>query len=53
MILGHRDFSNDKDGSGVIESWERIKECPCFDAIPEYQFYNSNNGKKELLPSNR
>ncbi|WP_127846214.1 peptidoglycan recognition protein family protein [Psychroflexus aestuariivivens] len=53
MILGHRDFSNDKDGSGVIESWERIKECPCFDAIPEYKFYNSNNGKKELLPTNR
>lgn len=35
-IKGHRDFSPDKNGSGVIESWERIKECPSFDAIPEY-----------------
>src|SRR5690606_21209619 len=36
VIKGHRDFSPDKNGSGVIESWERIKECPSFDAIPEY-----------------
>ena len=35
-IKGHRDFSPDKDGNGVIASWERIKECPSFDAIPEY-----------------
>lgn len=35
-IKGHRDFSPDKNGNGVIESWERIKECPCFDAEPEY-----------------
>lgn len=36
-VKGHRDFSPDKNGNGVIESWERIKECPSFDAIPEYQ----------------
>lgn len=36
VIKGHRDFSPDKNGNGVIESWERIKECPSFDAIPEY-----------------
>lgn len=35
-IVGHRDFSPDKNGNGVIESWERIKECPSFNAIPEY-----------------
>lgn len=35
-ILGHRDFSPDKNGNGVIDSFERIKECPSFDAIPEY-----------------
>lgn len=35
-VLGHRDFSPDKNGNGVIDSWERIKECPSFDAIPEY-----------------
>lgn len=36
-ILGHRDFSPDKNGNGVIEEWERIKQCPSFDAIPEYR----------------
>lgn len=36
VIKGHRDFSPDKNGNGTIESWERIKECPSFDAIPEY-----------------
>jgi N-acetylmuramoyl-L-alanine amidase len=37
-IRGHRDFSVDKNGNGVIEPWERIKECPSFDAIPEYEW---------------
>lgn len=41
-IQGHRDFSPDKNGNGVVDSWERIKECPSFDAIPEY---------KTLIPS--
>jgi len=36
-IKGHRDFSPDKNHNGIIESWERIKECPSFDAIPEYK----------------
>lgn len=36
-ICGHRDFSPDKNGNGKIEPFERIKECPCFDAIVEYQ----------------
>lgn len=36
-IKGHRDFSPDKNGNGIIEAWERIKECPSFDAIPEYK----------------
>lgn len=35
-ILGHRDFSPDKNGNGVIESWERIKDCPSFPAREEY-----------------
>ena len=26
----------DKNHNGVVDPWERIKECPCFDAIPEY-----------------
>jgi N-acetylmuramoyl-L-alanine amidase len=36
-ILGHRDASPDQNKNGIIESWERIKECPSFDAIPEYK----------------
>jgi N-acetylmuramoyl-L-alanine amidase len=30
-VLGHRDHSPDKDGDGVIEPQEWLKECPCFD----------------------
>jgi N-acetylmuramoyl-L-alanine amidase len=30
-ILGHRDFSPDKDGDGIIEFFEWIKYCPGFD----------------------
>ena len=37
-IAGHRDFSEDKNGNGKIDPWERMKECPCFDAIPEYTY---------------
>lgn len=36
-IQGHRDISPDKNRNGKIDAWERIKECPCFDAIPEYK----------------
>lgn len=34
-ICGHRDLSPDLDGDGIIERHEWLKECPCFDAIPE------------------
>lgn len=36
-IRGHRDFSPDRNGNGVIEPSEYIKECPCFDAEAEYK----------------
>lgn len=36
-ILGHRDISPDKNKNGKVDMWERIKECPCFDAINEYK----------------
>lgn len=35
-IQGHRDFSPDKNKNGVIEPFEWIKICPCFDAKKEY-----------------
>ena len=47
IILGHRDFSPDKNGNGVIESWERIKECPSFDAIPEYKHLTAGEASAE------
>lgn len=31
IILGHRDFSTDLNGNGIIESWEWIKSCPSVD----------------------
>jgi N-acetylmuramoyl-L-alanine amidase len=36
-IKGHRDLSPDLDGDGIIERHEWLKQCPCFDAIGEYQ----------------
>ena len=36
IIQGHRDFSPDTNGNGKVDVWERIKECPCFDAKTEY-----------------
>ena len=35
-IYGHRDLSPDKNKNGIIEPFEWIKECPCFDAMKEY-----------------
>lgn len=36
-VIGHRDTSPDLNGNGVIDPYEYIKGCPCFNAIPEYQ----------------
>ena len=36
-ILGHRDISPDKNLNGKVDSWERIKECPSFDAKLAYR----------------
>ncbi len=36
-ISGHRDFSKDLNGNGIIEPFEWMKVCPCFDAKKEYE----------------
>lgn len=36
-VIGHRDTSPDLNGNGIIEPYEYIKGCPCFDAISEYK----------------
>lgn len=37
QILGHRDISPDTNHNGIVDPWERIKDCPCFDAKLEYK----------------
>lgn len=37
QILGHRDISPDTNHNGKVDPWERIKDCPCFDAMVEYK----------------
>jgi len=48
-ILGHRDFSDDKNKNGVIDPNERIKECPSFDAMPEYLHFTG----QRIVPKNK
>lgn len=31
VFLGHRDFSTDRNGNGILEAWEWIKSCPGYD----------------------
>ena len=40
-ILGHRDISPDKNHNGIVDPWERIKDCPLFDAKIEYADINA------------
>lgn len=35
VVLGHRDFSRDQNGNGIIDAWEFIKQCPCYDVRTE------------------
>ena len=44
-IMGHRDISPDVNHNGIIDPWERIKECPCFDAMVEYMDINKITAK--------
>ena len=36
-IKGHRDYSKDLNGNGIIEKFEYSKDCPCFDVKSEYK----------------
>lgn len=36
-LKGHRDYSEDKNKNGVIEPFEWIKVCPCYDVESEYK----------------
>lgn len=37
VIKGHRDYSPDLNGNGMVEPCEWVKSCPCFEAISEYR----------------
>ena len=39
-IMGHRDISPDLNHNGVVDPWEYIKACPCFDAMTEFKELN-------------
>ena len=34
-VLGHSDIRPDTNHNGIVDPWERIKECPCFDVKTE------------------
>ncbi len=40
IIMGHWDISPDLTHNGVVDQWERVKQCPCFDAMVEYTDIN-------------
>jgi len=53
-IVGHFDFSPDKNGSGVIESFERIKECPSFNVIKsDIHYLYSSKDRYGKLPTQK
>ena len=35
-VKGHRDYSPDQNGDCIIQTYERIKDCPCFEVMEEY-----------------
>ena len=43
-VCGHRDLSPDVDGDGVIEPWEWLKACPCFDTRSWYKTHVESLG---------
>lgn len=36
-VVGHRDTSPDKDGNGVVDRYEWLKECPCFNVKEDFR----------------
>lgn len=47
VFLGHRDFSTDKNGNGIIDRWEWIKSCPSLD----FRVWLASQGlDKKIIP---
>lgn len=45
-VIGHRDASPDKNGNGIIERNEWVKQCPCFSVRDEFPMAVCKAGKK-------
>jgi N-acetylmuramoyl-L-alanine amidase len=41
QVKGHRDYSPDLNKNGKVDSNERLKECPCYDAMEKFKFINT------------
>lgn len=41
-VKGHRDYSPDLNGNGVIEPFEFTKACPCYDAQVRFGIFSSS-----------
>lgn len=51
-IDGHYHYSVDKNRNGKIDTWERIKECPSYDAKEEFKWLLSSDMiKANKLPT--
>jgi N-acetylmuramoyl-L-alanine amidase len=48
MVCGHRDLSPDRDHDGVVEPFEFVKSCPCYDVIPELGYLLGPKRQKQL-----
>lgn len=46
-VVGHRDLSPDTNYNGIVDPWERIKECPCFEVIENSPLINYH--RSEIL----
>lgn len=53
-IDGHYHYSVDKNRNGIIDTWERIKECPSYDAKEEFRWLLvTSENKANQLPKKR
>lgn len=53
-FVGHFDYSKDKNNNGVIEKWERIKECPSTDTIgTDMHYLYSSKDRYDKLPTQK
>jgi N-acetylmuramoyl-L-alanine amidase len=53
-IVGHYDYAKDTNNSGVIETWERNKECPSWDVInSDVHYLYSSKDRYGKLPTQK